>query len=116
MTSIIKNIFNPNQLLKAVIDTGDALVFTNEEQAKMKAELLKQFEPFKLAQRLLALLFTINFILAFWTSVVLYIWFPDLASGFLGLVEAYQLGWIMLAIVSFYFTGGIVNTFNKDKK
>ena len=116
MLETVGKIFNPNKLVDAVIDTGDAIFFTDEEKAKMKVELLKHYEPFKLAQRLLALIFTINFILAFWVGVALFIWYPNLASGFLGLVKAYELGWIMLAIVSFYFTGGVLNVIKKGQK
>ena len=115
MFDAIGKIFNPNKLTDAIIDAGDAIVFTDEEKARMKIELLKHYEPFKLAQRLLALIFTINFIAAFWIGVALFVWFPNLASGFLGLVKAYDLGWIMLAIVSFYFTGGVINGLKNDK-
>ena len=115
MFEAIGKIFSPNKLTDAIIDSGDALVFTDEEKAKMKLELLKHYEPFKLAQRLLSLIFTINFILAFWVGVALFIWYPNLAGGFLGLVKAYDLGWIMLAIVSFYFTGGIINGISNKK-
>ncbi len=116
MFETIGKIFNPEKLADAVIDTGDAIFFTDEEKAKMKLELLKHYEPFKLAQRLLSLIFAINFIVAFWVGVVFFVWFPNLASGFLGLVKAYDLGWIMLAIVSFYFTGGVINTVKGIKK
>ena len=115
MFDAIGKIFSPSSLTDAIVDTGDALVFTDEEKAKMKLELLKHYEPFKIAQRLLSLIFAVNFILAFWVGVALFVWFPNLASGFLGLVKAYELGWIMLAIVSFYFTGGVVNTFKGVK-
>ena len=115
MLETIGKIFNPGKLTDALIDSGDALVFTDEEKAKMKIELLKHYVPFKLAQRLLSLIFTINFIIAFWVGVALFIWYPNLASGFLGLVKAYDLGLIMLAIVSFYFTGGVINGLRKDK-
>ena len=111
MLETIGKLFNPSKITDAIIDTGDMLVFTDEEKAKMKLDLLKHYEPFKLAQRLLSLIFAINFIIAFWVGVALFIWFPNLASGYIGLVKAYQLGWIMLAIVSFYFTGGVINTF-----
>ena len=115
MFETIGKIFNPSKLTDAIIDSGDALVFTDEEKAKMKIELLKHYEPFKLAQRLLSLIFAINFIVAFWVGVALFIWFPELASGFLGLVKAYDLGWIMLAIVSFYYTGGVINGIQSKK-
>ena len=114
MFETIGKIFNPAKLTDAVIDSGDALVFTDEEKAKMKLELLKHYEPFKLAQRLLSIIFAINFIAAFWVGVALFMWSSDdTLKGFIDLVRAYDLGWIMLAIVSFYFTGGVINGIKK---
>ncbi len=72
---ILSSIFSTDTISKAVdavIDTGDAVVYTSEEKAKAKQlatetkmKMLPLFEPFKIAQRLIALIFTINFIVAF---------------------------------------------------
>ena len=112
-----------NSVVDAVVDSGDALFYTDEEKAKAtqlkidtKLAMLKNFEPYKLAQRYIALLFTINFILTFWVGVYIYF---NKSSGdvkaYIDLVGTYQLGWIMLAIVSFYFTDGAMNWY-KGKK
>lgn len=116
MLETLSKIFNPNKLTDAIINTGDALVFTDEEQTKMKLDMLKNFEPFKLAQRLLAFIFTVNFIVSFWVSVCLFFWYPTYFDGFLKTIATFNLGWIMMAIVSFYFGSGFVNTFKGLKK
>ena len=114
-------LFSANNVVDAIIDSGDALVYTEEEKAKAaqlavdtKLKMLPLFEPFKLAQRYIALAFTANFLLSFWVGVSLYVWFPTYLDGFLNIVGVYQLGWIMLAIISFYFGGGFLESFKKN--
>ena len=121
------SIFSPetlNKTVDAIIETGDALVYTAEEKAKAvqlgietKIKILPLFEPFKVTQRLISLAFTYNFIFAFWVGVLIY-FFGDKEQleGFINLVSVFQLGWIMLAIVSFYFGGGFINSVKGIKK
>lgn len=59
-----------NKISDGIYDGLDAAIYTDEEKAKHKLDktelairLLKVYEPFKLAQRLLALLFSIPFVL-----------------------------------------------------
>jgi len=115
MFEAISKIFNPNKLTDAIINTGDALVFTDEEQAKMKLNMLKAFQPFKLAQRLLAFMFAANFIVAFWVGAVLLLTKSKSFDGYIDLVAAFNFGWIMMAIVSFYYGGGFLNSLKKGK-
>ena len=112
-----------DSVVDAVIDTGDALVYTDEEKAKAnqlkidtKLAMLKNFEPYKLAQRYIAVTFTINFILAFWIGVVVYFVSPTNFGDYIAMVKEYQLGWIMLAIISFYFTSGAMSWAERIKK
>ena len=114
---------NIDSTVDAIIDTGDALVYTAEEKAKAeqlkrdtKLEMLKLYHPYKLAQRVIAFAFTFNFLLAFWVGVLLYLVFPTYFDGFLNLVDRFNIGWIMLAIVSFYFTDGAMSWFKGGKK
>ena len=85
----------------------DKAIYTPEEQIENRLKSLSAYEPFKIAQRLLALVFTIPYMLA-WTATFI-------ASFFIN-VEAQQsvllngtMGQIVLAIVAFYFLGGVVN-------
>ena len=112
-----------DSIVDAVIDTGDALVYTDEEKAKAnqlkidtKLAMLKNFEPYKLAQRYIAVTFTVNFLLAFWVGVVIYFVSPTNFDNYIAMVKEYQLGWIMLAIISFYFTYGAMNWYKWKKK
>ena len=112
-----------DSIVDAVIDTGDALVYTDEEKAKAnqlkidtKLSMLKNFEPYKLAQRYIALLFTVNFLFSFWVGLVIYFVSPANFSNYIDMVKEYQLGWIMLAIISFYFTDGAMSWYKGGKK
>ncbi len=82
------------------------MFFTNEEKAKHKIELLKAYEPFKLVQRYIVLLFTIPYVFLH-TVVVLgcmhdYPWAP------IGEMINQAFGYPVLASVGLYLTGGIL--------
>ena len=121
------DIFSVNSIdnaVDAVINTGDAIWYTDEEKAQAhqlavdtKLKMLPLYEPFKLAQRYIALAFTINFILAFWVGVG--IWFfstKELLTEYLMVVGTFELGWIMLTIIAWYFGGGFIESFKRAKK
>ena len=121
------DIFTPKTIEKsvdAIINTGDALFYTDEEkaQARQKAvetklKMLPLFEPFKLAQRYIAFTFTLNFILAFWVAVSVYLFGTDSQlKEYLAIVSVFQLGWIMLTIVGFYFSGGFIESYKRGSK
>jgi len=126
MFDFVKSIFSPsvvNKTVDGIYNGVDKAFYTDEEKAEAlqkqvdsKMKLLPLFEPFKLAQRIIAISFTFNFILAFWVGVVLlFMEKLELLDKFIGLIGVFQLGWIMMAIVAWYFTGGVVNSF-KGKK
>ena len=120
------DIFSPSSkdnIVDAIINTGDVLVYTDEEKARAlqlvvdtKMKMLPLYEPFKLAQRYLAFAFTANFLLSFWVGIILFMGFPTYLDGYLEMISSFQLGWIMLAIVSFYFSGGFIESFKNIKK
>ena len=60
--NLFAKLFGSNDLVKAAIDTGDALIYTKEEKAVGFEKLLKLYEPFKIAQRFLALMVGIPFV------------------------------------------------------
>ena len=121
MFDFVKSIFSPsvvNKTVDGIYNGVDKAFYTDEEKAEAlqkqvdsKMKLLPLFEPFKLAQRIIAISFTFNFILAFWIGVVLlFMEKLELLDKFIALIGVFQLGWIMMAIVAWYFTGGIINS------
>ncbi|UTT85784.1 hypothetical protein LZI70_05950 [Vibrio pelagius] len=95
-----------NKGLEALTNTGDAMFFTDEEKAKHKLALLKAYEPFKLVQRYIVLLFTIPYV-ALHVMVILgcmhgYDWKP------LGEMTNEAFGYPVLAAIGLYLTGGVI--------
>jgi len=124
----------------AVINTGDKLFYTDEEKAEDRIKqreffptLLKAYHPFRIAQRVLAMLFGGLFGLAFIIGLGVSIFnmvatYRQTLAGIpkeeiiiislnplFALVNAFSLGIIMLTIIGFYFAGGAINSLHKDK-
>jgi hypothetical protein len=114
MMNILGKIFGSESIVNAGINAIDAMVFTDEEKSKAKLELLKAYEPFKIAQRYLALIFAGLFSVAFLASIVLAL-LGNPIEPVLEVVTAFSLGEIVLAVVAFYFLGGVTNGFRVKK-
>lgn len=141
---IWKTLFDSGDTLSkatdAVINTGDKLFYTDEERAEDRIKqreffptLLKAYEPFKIAQRVLAIwfsgLFGIAFIIGLGMSVFnMVATYKQTVAGvekgaiviislnpLYDLVEAFSLGMIMITIVGFYFFGGSLESLKKRK-
>lgn len=100
---IFSNIFGSDKAIDAGINAIDALVFTDEEKADKKAMFLKLYEPYKLAQRYLAMIFCIPYSLAcFLTFAASF--FVDVTTQ----VAMLSSDWssISILIALFYFGGG----------
>lgn len=129
----------------AVINTGDKLFYTEEEKAEDRKKmreffptLLNAYAPFKISQRILAIwfsfLFGVSFIVGlFVTCFNIYLAYNfkplfnekkeiinsvekvDLQPLF-SIVATFNIDMIMLAIVSFYFAGGAIESFKRGGK
>lgn len=108
----IGKILGSDKVISSGIKAIDSLVFTEEEKSIQKTELLKHFEPFKLAQRYLALLFAFTYVFAFIVAIVLSLCGLPY-SGIIKIVEIFNISWIVLSIVTFYFTGGTIESLKK---
>ena len=121
--SIWGKLFGSDKAVGGIVDgvyNGvDALVFTPQEKAERFERLLKLYEPFKLAQRLLALLVGIPFVfihtlagLAWFTSIFMvtdevYMVFLERLGELMTFNNA-TLGTPFSIIIGFYFAGGMV--------
>lgn len=114
---ILAKLFGSDRVIEKATDGiyngTDKLIYTNEEKIDNFKSILKLYEPFKIAQRFLALVFGIPYAVA---------WFITFISSFYVEVT-YQLqllngtiGQINLAIIGFYFLGGAVSSFAGTKK
>ena len=105
--NLMGKLLGSEDIINAAISAGDKMFHTPEEKAEHYLLVMKAYEPFKLAQRYLALIFCVpyavswmlTFIASFVTDITAQ---SDLLSG--------TIGHIVLAIVAFYFCGGVVSS------
>lgn len=138
------DIFSSGNTLKkttdAIINTGDKLFLTEEEKLDYKQKytefiptILKAFEPFKIAQRILAWWFSFLFGISFIMSLGIFVFnaiikYQGLKSGMkidnivlidlkpmYDILIAFDMPLIMSAIIGFYFLGGTISSFKKDR-
>lgn len=107
--SIWSKLFGSDSVIQAGIDGIDAIVYTDEEKAKDKISILKAYEPFKIAQRILAATFCLPYAIAWFTTFVCS-FFIDVTKQLEMLLNPVGLSSIVLAIVVFYFGGGAMNS------
>lgn len=122
MSGIFAKIFGMGNTIEKGFELINNLHTSTEEEinalTNAKVSIMASYAPFKIAQRYLAVLFTLNFIFVFWVSILLWATGKDFDS-FVEILESFKIGWIMLTIVGFYFGGGayegILNSKNKNK-
>lgn len=112
--NIFGKLFGSDKVIDAGIKGLDAVVYTREEKAAQFAAFLKLYEPFKIAQRLLALTFGVPYALG-WFITFLLSFFLDSVDAQLELLSG-DMGKIVMAIVAFYFLGGAAESMFKGKK
>ncbi|PJC86291.1 hypothetical protein CSW98_08720 [Vibrio sp. HA2012] len=93
--------------LNTLTKTGDAMFFTDEEKSQYKLNLLKAYEPFKLVQRYIVLLFTVPYV-CLHICVILGC-MHGLAWQPLSVMINDAFGYPVLAAVGLYLTGGVLN-------
>jgi len=126
---ILGKIFGSDSVINKATQMIDEAFYTDEEKAEdamklkqlkaqQKLDLLKAYEPFKVAQRFIALGFVFVF---------LFIMLNGVLGALYGIVDMKNveqarvfaddmwLGQIILMIVSFYFGGGLVESLQKNK-
>lgn len=120
MIGILAKILGSGDVISKGLDLIDSMHTSTEEEIvaknKAKIDLLQAYAPFKLAQRWLALMFT---------SVFVFIMLNGVLGALYGVIDMQNveeakkfanemwLGEIMLAIVGFYFGGGLFESARK---
>ena len=125
---ILARIFGTDEIIgkaaDGVIAGADAMVLTDEERVRYHLEFLRAYEPFKLAQRLLAMTVGVPYVAIWVISALLYTGSilvdpcpPDkqckarqieTASKELATMNNDTLGLPFAIILGFYFAGGAV--------
>lgn len=125
--SIWGKLFGSDSYIDAGIKGIDAMVFTDEEKSSKKLLFLKLYEPFKLAQRYLAMTFCPVYAFTFVITVLLEvanIFIVAFTTKSLNTDVMYRLlggdmATMVIVILSFYFgcgaAEGIINKFISKK-
>ena len=110
MSSIIKRIFGHENVVNTALRGADKLVFTQEERSEFWLRMMAAYEPFKIAQRLLALAMTIPFVLINFLCAMLEVGFVlgDVPMSVQPIMEMNNetLGIPVMWVMIFYFGGG----------
>lgn len=106
------DIFKSGEIIDRSMDALDAIVYTDEEKAKasitkakIKIELLKAYEPFKITQRYLAIMFGTSYVGA-WLIVFFVSFFTDVSDQIDFLTNSTHMGQAVIVILGFFFFGG----------
>ncbi len=124
MFSLLSDLFKSEGVVKKAVDgvyNGvDKVIFTDEEKAEYFLRLLEAYHPFKLAQRFLALLFVVPYVLSFLVAFFTFVFglflrsshITDVSLEILEFTNNY-LGVPVSVIVAFYFAGGALNSLRR---
>jgi len=107
---ILNTIFGSGDVITKGMDLIDSF-HTSETEAieaktKAKTDLMAAYAPFKIAQRYLALMFGGTYIVTY-VLVMTMVFLDKDVTAVKGVLQEFQIDWIMLSIVSFYFMGGL---------
>lgn len=107
---MISKIFGTKKAVDAGINAIDAIVHTEEEKSKAQQVFLKLYEPFKLAQRVLAAILVPPYALAWITTFFSSFWIDPKTQY---LILEGRMGDIVALVVAFYFGGGAAESIFK---
>ena len=130
MFGFLKNIFGGSDIIKKGAEILDEAFYTDEEKAKdkekliqlktqAKVDLLKAYHPFKVTQRILAIMFVGSYVFIMLNGIIgsLYgVIDMQKVKEAIDFADSMNLGLITMAIVSFYFGGGFVESFKRTKQ
>lgn len=113
MFKILGRIFSPKKLGDSIIGGIDKAILTKEEKLDYMQKMLVLYEPYKLAQRILAIMFSGAFLLVHLLTAVSHFIYVLKGLDAKEVIDLYQynndsLGTLVLIIVGFYFAGGVL--------
>ena len=128
--SILASIFGSSKVIESATKLIDDAFYTDAEKAedklknnhlktKNKIDLMNAYAPFKLAQRVIAFSFVFVFLFILLNGILALIYgFVDIENVKMAKEFANEmwLGEIVLAIITFYFGGGLVSSIKNKKE
>ena len=115
---ILSTIFGSGDVISKGMDLIDSFHTSDTEmieaKTKAKTDLMTAYAPFKIAQRYLALMFGATYITTY-VLVIGMVFLGKDVTAVKGILSEFQIDWIMLSIVMFYFGGGLADSVMKKK-
>lgn len=113
MFKFLGRIFNPQKLGESIVSGVDKMILSKEERLDYMQKMLVLYEPYKIAQRILAIMFSGAYLLVHVTTAITHFIYTVRGLDVSLIVELYghnndSLGTIVLMIVGFYFAGGVL--------
>ena len=117
MFKVISKILGSSGVIEKGLDLIDNMHTSTEEEivakTKSKTDLLTAYAPFKVAQRYLAVMFSLTFLSCFVITLGMTLAGQGDIGGVKAVLSDFYIGEIMLAIILFYFGGGTIESFKK---
>ena len=117
MLGIIGKIFGSDKVIEKGFELIDEAWTTEAEsleaRAKAKVDVMNAYAPFKVAQRVLAIMFTSVFLFCFCLVLGMTLSDKGNTSEVFNVLDQFKIGWTQALIVGFYFGGGAIESFKK---
>ena len=117
--SVIASILGSDKVISKGLELIDDAFESDEERRESKTNakiaLMKAYAPFKIAQRYLALIFTVTYVSTY-VLVMVYALQDIDTDAITKVVSEFKMDWIMITIVTFYYGGGLVESIGRGKK
>ena len=115
---ILSTIFGSGDVITKGLDLIDSIHTSDvemiEAKTKAKTDLMTAYAPFKIAQRYLALMFGLTYISSYIMVIIMTFTAKD-TTAIQSVLSEFQIDWIMLSIVMFYFGGGLAESVKGNK-
>jgi len=115
---ILKTIFGGGDVVSKGMELIDSFHTSDTEmieaKTKAKTDLMTAYAPFKIAQRYIALMFGATYIVTYFLVIIM-MFMGKNVDAVKGILSEFQIDWIMLSIVMFYFGGGLADSVMKKK-
>tara|TARA_R100000773_G_scaffold43068_1_gene41034 strand:+ start:927 stop:1301 length:375 start_codon:yes stop_codon:yes gene_type:complete len=120
MFAVLKTILGSKGVVESGMQLIDKMHVSKEEEIAIKSQsrvqLLQAYQPFKLCQRYLALMFSFTFLSSYVLVLGMTISGYGDAQAVTSVMDQFSINYAMLIILSFYFAGGAVEGFLNNKK
>lgn len=122
--SLWKRLFGDDTVVEKSFDLVDNAFYTDQEKAENKSNILRFYEPFKIAQRFLAMTFCpvycLAWFLVFTTELLSALWGNAVELDKVYSLLSGDMAIMVIIILTFYFGGGaaegLIERLRKGKK